>query len=277
MDADQTIRLIVNADDFGSSESANTAIEKAHQEGILTSASLMVNGNRANEAVDIARQNPLLAVGLHLVLVCGKSTLKPSEIIGVVDQKFQFSQSPVFAGIRYFFRSSLHHYLRQEIHAQFREFRMSGLPLDHVNGHLNFHLHPTVFNFLKKDKADLGIGAMRLTRDPYWMNLRLAYGRYFYRTTHALIFNWLSKRSEASLQRRHVHFADATFGLLQNDRINEAYVLRLLENLKPGTWELYCHPDFGSHLHELEALTSPKVKEIIRQRGIILCRYSDLE
>ena len=277
MDADPTIRLIVNADDFGSSESANTAIEQAHREGILTSASLMVNGNRANEAVEVARQNPLLAVGLHLVLVCGKSTLKPSEIIGVVDQKFQFSPNPVFAGFRYFIRRSLHHYIRQEIHAQFREFRMSGLPLDHVNGHLNFHLHPTVFQFLKKDHVDLGIHSMRLTRDPYLENLGLAAGKYFYRTSHAFIFRMLSKRAEPSLRRRNIRFADATYGLLQNDRITEKYVVRLLENLKPGTWELYCHPDLGSHLHELEALTSPKVKEIIRQRGIVLCRYSDLE
>ena len=277
MASDETIRLIVNADDFGSSESANMAIERAHREGILTSASLMVNGNRANEAVEVARQNPLLAVGLHLVLVCGKSTLKPSEIIGVVDQKFQFSSSPVWAGFRYFIRSSLQVYLRQEIHAQFREFRTSGLELDHVNGHLNFHLHPTVFNFLKKDCLDLGIHSMRLTRDPYLQNLRLAGGKYLYRTAHAFIFDRLSSRAETSLRRRHIRYTDATFGLLQSGRITEKYLLRLLEELKPGTWELYCHPDLGMHQHELEALTSPRVKDLIRKRGIVLCRYSDLE
>jgi hopanoid biosynthesis associated protein HpnK len=277
MASDQPIRLIVNADDFGSSDSANTAIERAHREGILTSASLMVNGNRANEAVDIARRNPVLAVGLHLVLVCGKSTLKPSEIISVVDQKYQFSTSPVFAGMRYFFTKGIHQYIRQEIHAQFREFRTSGLELDHLNGHLNFHLHPTVFNFLKKDYMDLGIRAMRLTRDPYMQNLRLAAGRYFYRTTHAFIFDRLSKRVEKSLSRRKIHYTDATYGLLQNDRITERYLLKLLEELRPGTWELYCHPDLGSHSHELEALISPRVKDMIRNRGIVLCRYSDLE
>lgn len=277
MATDETIRLIVNADDFGSSESANTAIEQAHREGILTSASLMVNGNRANEAVDAARRNPLLAVGLHLVLVCGKSTLKPSEIIGVVDQKFQFSDSPVMAGLRYFLRSSLHVYIRQEIHAQFREFRTSGLELDHVNGHLNFHLHPTVFHFLKKDYAVLGIHSMRLTRDPFLENVRMAGGHYFYRSSHAFIFDRLSKRAESSLKRRNIRHADATYGLLQNGRITEKYLLRLLADLKPGTWELYCHPDLGTHHHELDALTSPRVKDLIRERGIVLCRYSDLE
>jgi hopanoid biosynthesis associated protein HpnK len=277
MASDNTIRLIVTADDFGSSTSANSAVERAHREGILTSASLMVNGNRANEAVDIARRNPVLAVGLHLVLVCGRSTLKPSEIVGVVDPKFQFSPNPIRAGIRYFFRKSMQPFLRQETHAQFREYRMSGLPLDHVNGHLNFHLHPTIFNFLKKDHAELGIRAIRLTRDPFLQNLRLAGGRYFYRSSHAFIFDRLSRRAEKSLERRNIRYADATYGLLQNDRITEKFVIGLLRDLKPGTWELYCHPDLGNHAHELEALVSPRVKDVIRERGIVLCRYSDLE
>jgi len=58
------IRLIVNADDFGISESANRAIERAHREGILTSASLMVAGDAAEGAVQIARANPQLGVWL---------------------------------------------------------------------------------------------------------------------------------------------------------------------------------------------------------------------
>mgnify|MGYP000096908994 CR=1 FL=1 len=45
------VRLIVNADDFGISDSANRAIERAHREGILTSASLMVAGDAAAAAV----------------------------------------------------------------------------------------------------------------------------------------------------------------------------------------------------------------------------------
>jgi len=74
------VRLIVNADDFGISDSANRAIERAHREGILTSASLMVAGDAAAAAVQIARNNPRLGVGLHSVLVCGRSVLPPKEI-----------------------------------------------------------------------------------------------------------------------------------------------------------------------------------------------------
>ena len=70
-------RLIVNADDFGRSESINLAVVRAHREGILTSASLMVNESAADQAVRLARENPKLGVGLHLTLICGAAALPP--------------------------------------------------------------------------------------------------------------------------------------------------------------------------------------------------------
>ena len=96
-------RLIVNADDFGRSPSINEAVIRAHREGILTAASLMVNGEAADEAVELARQNPRLGVGLHISLVCGASALKPGEIPGLVDARSDFTDKPVLAGLRYFF------------------------------------------------------------------------------------------------------------------------------------------------------------------------------
>src|SRR5437762_13338277 len=77
-------RLIVNADDFGRSHAINEAVARAHREGILTTASLMVNGEAADEAVELARQNPRLGVGLHVSLVRGTSALTPGEIPGQI-------------------------------------------------------------------------------------------------------------------------------------------------------------------------------------------------
>jgi chitin disaccharide deacetylase len=68
------VPLIINADDFGYSSAVNRAVIQAHREGVLTSASLMVNERAAGEAVQLAHANPRLAVGLHLVLVLGRST-----------------------------------------------------------------------------------------------------------------------------------------------------------------------------------------------------------
>ena len=96
-------RLIVNADDFGRSTSINQAVIRAHREGILTTASLMVNEPACEEAVTLARQNPQLGVGLHLTLLCGRSALPPGEIPGLVGADSAFTSNPAGAGFRYFF------------------------------------------------------------------------------------------------------------------------------------------------------------------------------
>src|SRR6187549_3013840 len=97
-------RLIVNADDFGRSRSINEAVVRAHREGILTTASLMVNEPACADAVALARQNPRLGVGLHLTLLCGHSALPPERIPGLVDEAGRFSDHPAAVGFRYFFQ-----------------------------------------------------------------------------------------------------------------------------------------------------------------------------
>src|SRR5579871_1440327 len=127
-------RLIVNADDFGRSDSINEAVIRAHREGILTTASLMVNEPAAAAAVGLAKKNPSLGVGLHLALSHGVSALSHDKIPGMVNERGEYSNAPAATGFRYFAKSSLREQLRQEIRAQFERFRATGLPLDHVNG-----------------------------------------------------------------------------------------------------------------------------------------------
>jgi hopanoid biosynthesis associated protein HpnK len=269
-------RLIVNADDFGRSASINQAVIRAHREGILTTASLMVNEPACEEAVAIARQNPKLGVGLHLTLIHGHSALPPESIPGLVNGRKEFTNNPASAGFRYFFQRSLRAQLRQEIHAQFKRFLATGLPLDHVNGHLHLHLHPTVLRILMEDAAQLGIQRLRLTFDPFRLNLRLASGHLAYRALHAVIFHCLSARARPVLRARGLRHTSAVFGLLQNARVDEAYVSGLLAHLPAGDSELYSHPSLDEFRNEFDALISPRVRAQVETFGIKLIRYQDL-
>lgn len=269
-------RLIVNADDFGRSSSINAAVIRAHNEGILTTASLMVNEPACPEAVALARQNPSLGIGLHLTLLCGHSALPSEEVPGLVNPGQEFTDNPAKAGFRYFFFSSLREQLRAEIRAQFSRFETTGLPLDHVNGHLHLHLHPTIFDILMEEVAQLGIQRLRLTFDPFWLNLRLASGHLGYRLLHALIFRPLSARARPLLQYRGIRHTQRVFGLLQNARVDEDYTLRLLERLPTGDSELYSHPSLVEFKNEFEALISPRVRQRVKELGIELIRYQDL-
>jgi hopanoid biosynthesis associated protein HpnK len=269
-------RLIVNADDFGQSSTINQAVIRAHREGIVTTASLMVNEPACAEAVALARENPRLGVGLHLTFLFGHSALPAAQIPGLVNARQEFPENPAAAGIRFFFRRRLRAQLRAEIHAQFEKFRATGLPLDHVNGHLHLHLHPTVFRLLMEDAQPLGFERVRLTFDPFWLNLRLASGRLAYRAGHAIIFHILAARARPELRRRQFRHTRAVFGLLQNARVDEAYVLKLLGQLPAGDSELYSHPSLDEFRHEFDALISPRVRHQVKALGIELIRYQDL-
>lgn len=270
-------RLIVNADDFGRSHSINEAVIRANREGILTTASLMVNEASCGEAVELAKENPRLGVGLHLTLLMGHSALPPGEIPGLVNERAEFSNDPVGVGMRYFFRRELREQLRKEIHAQFARFRATGLTLDHVNGHLHMHLHPVVFGILMEDAQELGIERMRLTRDPFWMDVPLARGQRLYRASHAMIYFVLSATARARLARRRIRHTQRVFGLLQNARVDEAYISKLLPILPRGDSELYSHPSLDEFKHEFEGLISARVKEQVERLGIELIRYQDLK
>ena len=269
-------RLIVNADDFGLSASVNAAVIRAHREGILTTASLMVSEPGFTEAVQLARENPRLGVGLHLTLLMGHSALPPEKIPGLVNARGEFSNRPVGVGLGYFFNRGLREQLRAEIHAQFEKFHATGLPLDHVNGHLHLHLHPVVFKILMADADQLRIRHLRLTRDCLARSRRIARGHLVYKVSHAAIFEFLSGRARKVLAEKKVRHAQITFGLLQDSHVDEEYVLKLLPELPPGDSELYSHPSLDKFKHEFAALVSPRVREQIDKLGIQLIRYQDL-
>src|ERR671924_1565273 len=129
----------VSGDDFGFSHGVNRAIIQAHECGVLTSASLMVTGRAFDEAVALAHAHPRLAVGLHLVVVCGRTALPPGEIPHLADVTGNFPFGAFRTGLRYQFNAAARLELRREIRTQLEMFRGTGLRLSHVDGHLHMH------------------------------------------------------------------------------------------------------------------------------------------
>lgn len=236
----------------------------------------MVNEPGCAEAVALAKANPRLGVGLHLTLLCGQAGLPPRSIPGLTDDQGRFSDSPFAVGWRYFFRRRLRSALEAELGEQFRRFHATGLRLDHVNGHLHLHLHPVVLDLLLRNARRWGLTRVRLTRDPFWLNARLARGHWLYRLSHALIFGALAARARPKLAALNLPHTRRVFGLLQNARVDEAYLLALLPRLPAGDHELYSHPSAEGSSLELDALLSARVRALVADQGIRLIRYQDL-
>lgn len=277
--------LIINADDFGLSAGANKGVIRAWQEGILTGATLMAGGNAFDEAVAMARENPGLQVGLHLTLVQGRAVMEHVGDPSITDSQGNFTDDPVLAGMRYFFLKPLRSQLYREIEGQIVRFRETGLPLSHIDGHLNIHMHPVVFDILTELMPRHGITSFRLSRERLGVDLRLAPRRYLGKAADAYIFSKLSDRCRKSLERLGIKFAVEVKGLLNSGRMTEEYLLKTLDILQDGLTEIYfhpgCHPDDElrsrmpdyCHEEELAALTSRRVKEMVGTLGIKLVNY----
>jgi len=268
-------RLIISADDFGLSESVNEAVERAHRDGILAAASLMIAGPAAADAVRRARRLPTLCVGLHLVVIEGPAILPPASIPNLVDQQGQFPSGQLRLGIDYFFRPGVRRQLAAEIRAQFAAFAATGLPLDHANAHKHMHLHPTVGQLLIRIGRDFGLRAVRVPAEPPSVlsacGLRSSVG------VRAL-FHWTTNL------RRQARWAglltnDHCFGITYSGQMTTERLLRLVPLIPDGLSEIYFHPasradatlsalmpDYRQQ-DELAALLNPEVRKGLEAVG----------
>lgn len=277
--------LIVTADDFGLHEAVNEAVERAHREGVLTAASLMVAAPAAADAIRRARSLPQLRVGLHLVLADGDAMLAPDLVPGLVDRSGRMNSRMFANGVRFFAVPGVRRQLEAEIHAQFSAFARSGLELDHVNVHKHFHLHPTLLDLLLKVGREYGVKAVRVPDEPLWFAAQG--GNWLAATSAALLSPWVA-RMKRRLRAAQVLHNDQVFGIAASGRMDEQNLLAVLARLPPGVSEIYLHPAVQSgaaiaasmsgyrHADELSGLLSPRVRAAIAADGYGYGGYADL-
>lgn len=277
-------QLIVNGDDFGLSPEVNAGILRAHREGILTTTSLMVAEPAAEAAARAARENPKLDVGLHVVVCMGHSVTAAERMGGAVDASGRFPDNPVIAGMRWFFDRDVRTYLRAEIRAQIdRHLELVGY-LNHIDGHLNFHVHPTIADILVELAVEYKVPCLRLPAEPVGITLGQRRDHLARKVVESVIFRSLSRRARRMMREHGLKSTDRLFGLHQSGHLDEDYVLGLIERLGEGTTELYFHPaaDLGGTPPPAEAqlevkiLTSPRVRDALEARGVELVTFADL-
>jgi chitin disaccharide deacetylase len=277
--------LIVTADDFGLHHAVNDAVEQASRAGVLTSASLMVAAPAAADAVRRARELPQLRVGLHLVLTDGHAMLAPDLIPALADAAGCMNNFMFTAAVRFAVRPAVRRQLQAEIRAQFVEFARTGLPLDHVNVHKHFHLHPIVLELLLRIGMEFGVRAVRVPDEPIWF--AAADGAWLSGVSSVLLAPWII-RMKRRLRSAGVLYNDHIFGIAASGAMNEAKMLQIVTRLPPGVTEIYLHPASESgeviaapmrryrHADELAALLSPRVRSAIASAAVSSGGFADL-
>ena len=268
-------KLVVNADDFGFTHDVNQGIVECHTNGILTAATLMANGIAFADAVRLSREHPDLDLGVHLVLIGGRSLLKGNA---------QYPNS-----VREFLAAVGLRRLRveDEFRAQIERVLAAGLQPTHIDTHKHTHLLPSVLEIVAKLAEEYRI---RWVRRPF--DFPMSGGREPVPVWKRALSRSLSPvrlHVHRVLECHGCHTTDYFAGFQLTGYLSVPALIGLLRSLPEGTTEFMCHPGRcteelmsantrlkGSRQAELEAITSPEVRAVVEEEGIELTGYHGL-
>jgi predicted glycoside hydrolase/deacetylase ChbG (UPF0249 family) len=280
--------LIINADDFGWTESINEGIIDAHRKGILTSATLLANSKATAQAIELAKQTPTLSIGVHLSYNLDKPLLATNEL----DAIFLPDGRPRFSTPRLWLAATFNRNVRNQLYRHFRsqiEFLLGkDIKIAHLDTHKHVHFWPAVFEIVARLARDLNIPAMRIVRenplDPGPTNPKARAALAGLSWTYGV-----NARVAARYQRL---CPDRFIGVIQTGYWTKSYFCDIANtlNMKPGVVEIMTHPGYTqgldreptrlveSRLAELTILTDPQVKEFFTQCQHTIKRigYQDL-
>lgn len=283
-------RLIINADDLGLTSGVNRAIEQACRAGVVTSATLMANSRAFDEAVAIAKGLPGLKIGCHIVLIDGEPVSRGLKSLTGGTIKFRNSLNGfALAALR---KQLSQEEIQQEAEAQICKIQSAGINLTHVDTHKHTHIFPHVLEPLLRAAKACGIRAIRNPFEPFraWPG-KLVAGRpaLWTRAVEVALLQRFSANFQRTMQQENIATTNGAAGIIATGNLDQTVLLKTIERLSEGTWELVCHPGYvdadlqsagtrllASRQIELEALASEQTKQAIRKRGIELISYGNL-
>lgn len=285
-------QLILNADDFGMTLGVNDGIIRAHREGILTSATLMANGEAFDDAVESARANKELGVGCHLVLVGGKCVATKDSVASLVGAGGNLPDSlPLFVAkissgiIRI-------EEIEREFRAQIGRVRAAGIEPTHLDTHKHTHAHPRVMEALGKVAKECGIARVRKPienlRDS-WETSQAGGQGVSMQILAAGAVRAIAPQFTAISRRYGLLSPDHFLGLAMTGQLGPTVLRGVIGTVVDGTTEIMLHPGIcdadlarsGSRLQkqredELQGLLDPGVRSAVTERGIRLISYREL-
>jgi hopanoid biosynthesis associated protein HpnK len=283
-------RLIINADDFGLTGGVNRGISEAHENGILTSATLMANGAGFEDAVQISRTTPRLSIGCHVVLVDGSSLLNPARVPSLIQtESLKFRQGlSKFAILSLGVRLNADE-IEAEATAQIRKLQSAGIAVSHIDTHKHTHIFPNVLRPLLRAAKACGVRAVRNPFESVRMSLLAEQPSLWKRLVQVKLLRTFAKTFHQSVRHAGMVSPDGALGIAATGALNEELFRRLIENLPDGTWEFVSHPGYNdaelqtvgtrlreSRVQELNILTSVAVRDILVNNNIELISYRDL-
>ena len=244
--------LIVNADDLGRTPGINAGVFAAHDNGIVTSATLMVAHPAAEEAAAELPRHPGLGVGLHVSLTGGTPVLPPERVPSLVDSEGRLPRRPDALA------AAAPAEIAAEVEAQLDRFRrLTGCLPTHLDSHHHAHRLPAVCDAL---------AAVARRED---LPVRNA-----------------SPETAERLRRAGLRTPDAFVDGFYGAGATLDSLLAILAALGPVITELMCHPGTADDQalrrdstyaddreRELAVLTDPAARRALAAHGVALTHF----
>ena len=288
-------RLIINADDFGLTAGVNRAIVEAHENGVVSSATLMANGQAFAQAVSLARSTPRLGVGCHVVLVDGAPLLPQAQVHSLLDGSGKSAGDARFReGISKFGALAMLGRLaadeiEAEATAQIRKLQASGIPVTHLDSHKHTHLFPRVLRPLLQAAQRCGVRAIRNPFERMQGSQLAASPSLWRRWAEVGVLRGFARQFRDAVQQAGIATPDGTLAIVATGTLNDRLLRLMVENLPEGTWELVCHPGYNdtdlrgirtrlreSREQELRILTSQSTRDLLAANGVEMVSFRDL-
>jgi chitin disaccharide deacetylase len=281
-------QLIVNADDFGVSAEVNRGILHAHQHGIVTSTTVMINFPDAAPGLEQAlNAAPDLGIGLHFNLTAGRPVSPPDSVPSLVRADGTFYPIAEWPACMMAFEDG---HVQQEVDAQVRRFvEVTGQPPDHLDAHHHAtYLHPVALRAMLATARQYNIPLRRGKIDaPLNVGIRILRSMMPDLTDDE--GRDLIEQMERIIAEGPAPFWPARFEMgFSQDHTVLGDLLVILTNLSEDSiTEILSHPGFVdealAHSHyrnrrevEIELLTHPATLECIQAENIHLITFADL-
>jgi predicted glycoside hydrolase/deacetylase ChbG (UPF0249 family) len=249
-------RLIINADDFGLTPGVNRAIAELHQAKALTSATLMATGAAFEDAVAIARVNPTLGVGCHIVLTDGTPASSPKSIPTLLGPDGKNFRPSLVDFIQALLRGAIREDdIEREAVAQVQKLQCAGINVTHLDTHKHTHLFPAVARPLLRIAERCSIRAIRHPFEQAW-SLALGHGNRIRRLQVKLLGNLKIRfEHQPQVHDAHVLTTDGTIGISATGNLYGETLHQILHAMPAeGTFELCCHPGYNDS--DLDRITT---------------------
>ena len=283
-------RLIINADDFGLTSGVNRAIVEGNHSGVLTSATLMANAKASVAATELAKAQPSLKTGCHVVLIDG--TPLTADLPTLTNGASRFRSSLKQFALDAVRKRIAAEEIQRETEAQIRRIQACGIALTHVDSHKHTHMFPQVLRPVLRAARACGVRAVRNPFEPLqaWpKSMVIGNPGLWSRSAAVMAFQIFASEFRRALKEEGMLSTNGTVGIAATGMLDQQKLLKILKALPEGTWELVCHPGYsdadlqaaGTRLTqsrevELAALISAEIQEAITRQKIQLISYADL-